>query len=216
MLNRLVLSLALLLPATPALAQGAVTLDFTARASKEQVIQLEPAEGAPVVLSVTEIPKTKEITIPFNVKRTGYFELPKAIPVVSPARINFGPRNPEKGWGLRLARIAAKEGKAEVTMKMGAFSMDPAKEFAPFGEDIKLPKAEKGADGNYVLLLPKALQPGLYAVVGFNGSAGVSLFSKKDGLAWVFEVLQPAAPAPHTAPAAPAPGTAPSTTGTTA
>ena len=213
MSNRLVLSLVLLLPAVPAFAQGTtLSLDFTARASKEQVIQLEPAEGTPVILSVTEIPKTKELTLPFNVKRTGYFELPKAIPAVAPARINFGPRDPEKGWGLRLAHLVAKEGKAEVTMKMGAFSMDPAKEFAPLGEDIKVPKAVKGADGNYVLTLPKALQPGLYAVVGFNGSAGPSLFSKKDGLAWVFEVPQPAASAPAAA-AAPAPIPAPAGTG---
>lgn len=212
--NRLVLSLALLLPAAPAIAQGAaLSLDFTARASKEQVIQLEPAEGAPVILTVTEIPKTKELTLPFNVKRTGYFELPKTLPAVSPARINFGPRDPEKGWGLRLARVAAKEGQAEVTMKMGAFSMDPAKEFAPLGADTKVPKAAKGADGNYVLTLPKTLPPGLYAVVGFNGSAGVSLFSKKDGLAWVFEVPQPAPPAP-TAAATPASAPAPAPTGT--
>lgn len=212
--SRLVLSLVLLLPAVPASAQGTtLSLDFTARASKEQVIQLEPAEGTPVILTITEITKTKELTLPFNVKRTGYFELPKTLPAVSPARINFGPRDPEKGWGLRLARLVAKEGKAEVTMKMGAFSMDPAKEFAPLGEDIKIPKAVKGADGNYVLTLPKALQPGLYAVVGFNGSAGPSLFSKKDGLAWVFEVPQPGAAAP----AAPAPATpvaAPTPTGT--
>lgn len=210
--NRLVLSLALLLPAAPAFAQSTpLSLDFTARASKEQVIQLEPAAGAPVILTVTEIPKTKEVTLPFNVKRTGYFELPKTVPAVAPIRINFGPRDPEKGWGLRLARLAAKDGKAEVTMKMGAFSMDPAKEFAPLGEDVKVPKAVKGADGNYVLTLPRGLQPGLYAVVGFNGSAGVSLFSKKDGLAWVFEV-PPAATTPA-APAAAAPAPAPAGTG---
>lgn len=204
MSNRLVLSLVLLLPIAPAFAQGTtLSLDFTARASKEQVIQLEPATGNPVILTVTEIPKTKELTLPFNVKRTGYFELPKAVPAISPLRINFGPRDPEKGWGLRLARLVAKDGKAEVTMKMGAFSMDPAKDFAPLGEDVKIPKAVKGADGNYLLTLPKELQPGLYAVVGFNGSAGVSLFSKKDGLAWVFEVPQPGAPAP----AAPTPAT---------
>lgn len=208
MTKPLALALAFLACACPAFAQ----FDLTARTSREQRVQLEPSSGKPVEVTPTEIKKTKEVTIPFNVKRTGYFELPTTIPLADPIRINFGTRNPEKGWGLRLARLAPKEGKVEVTMKMGVTSMNTTKEYRPYVEDLKVPEAVKGADGQFVLTLPRALAPGIYAIVGFNGASGPGgLFSTRDGFAWVFEVPLPqtAIPAAPTEPVAAVPAQSP-------
>lgn len=218
MSKRLALGLALLASASPAFAQ----IDLTTRASKDQMVQLESATGTKVDITPTEIKKTKEITIPFNVKRTGFFDLPATIPQADPTKVNFGSRNPEKGWGLRLARLSPKEGKVEVTMKMGVMSMTTTKESQPYAEDIKLPEVLKGGDGAFVLTLPKPLSPGVYAIVGFNGASGPGgLFSTKDGIAWVFEVpspkpadavredpAQPTTPVPTTA-ASPSPVSSP-------
>lgn len=182
----LYMGIASLMISNPGQSQG-LTLDLTSKVSTDQIVRLEMAVGEPIDLKPIVIDKTKEITIPFNVKRTGYFHLPNEIPKGSPLRINFGKMNPEKGWGLRLAKLDPKDGKVEVTMKMGAFSMSTTKEASPYPDETKVPEAPKGTDGSYVLSLPKPLLPGTYAVIGFNGSSG-NFFSKKNGIAWIFEV----------------------------
>ncbi len=170
----------------PSLRAQDLSVDLTARVDAAQILRLEGADGKSVGVPPTAITKTKQVTL-MTVKRTGYFEVPAPLPKAQPSKIHFGPQNPEKGWGLRLARLSPKEGKAEVTMKM-AFSMAPTKEFEPY-PDSKLPEAVKAPDGTYVLTLPKPLAPGVYAVVGFNGSAAsYGGFSKHDGAAWIFEV----------------------------
>ena len=187
-------------PGTPAAALPG-PLDLTSKLSKDQLVVLESTDGCKVSIPPTEINKTKEIKIPFNIKRTGYFDLPSGpIPKANPLKINFGEKNPEKGWGLRLAHLDPKDGKLEVVMKIGAFSMSPAKECQPYSDDGKMPEAVKQSDGSYVLTLPKPLVAGTYAFIGFNGASGSGFigsngfagFSKKDGIAWVFEV--PATP----------------------
>ena len=177
-------------------AQG-VSLDLTAKVDSTQILRLEGPDGTSLDVPPTPIRKTKQVTL-MTVKRTGYFEVPSPLPKAQPSKIWFGHQNPEKGWGLRLARLSPKEGKAEVTMKM-AFSMSPVKEFEAY-QDAKIPEAVKAQDGTYALTLPKPLAPGIYAVVGFNGSAvSYGGYVKHDGAAWIFEVEAPSPqPAPST------------------
>jgi hypothetical protein len=98
---------------------------------------------------------------------------------------------------VRLAKLITAEGKPLLKAKI-VFSLSIDDDCDPFkGSDH--PKAKQDAEGVWVMDLPKALEPGTYALVSATGSKGM-FGVKVDAKARIFQVAAPS-PASAAAPA---------------
>jgi len=205
----LALSLCLLAPGAGLSAQT-VFLDFTTKPKLQEVAILD-AQGNQTIPAEVEPHHTTSMAVPFvGLKVKVWFDLPQDIPTVQPTRLVLGKVDPEKSGGVRLASLVSEEGKAYLKGRI-RMSMSIDEECEPFKE-AERPKAQKNAEGLWVLDLPRPLSPGLYTLVSASG--GVSMFGgpKVNAKARIFRVGEGTAPGQVAAKPQPEPSPATPTT----
>lgn len=190
--------------AIPALHAQSIELNLAKNATTAEVALVD-ARSAQIVPEETIMASASTTMVPFvGIKARIHFK-PKEIPTCSPTRVLLGKTDPEKTGGVRLAKLLNDDQQLTLKAKI-VFSLSIDKDCEPFQGADQL-KAKQGADGIWVLDLPKPLEPGTYALVAATGSKGM-FGTKIDAKARIFSVPAPTAPvAPSIA--VPAPSVAP-------
>lgn len=176
----------------PSLAFAQISLDLTPHATTANV-KLQGADPEPVQpLSVPV--KLSYATYPLvGTKAVCKFEIPEKLPTLRPEKLLFGGINPDKGWGIRLARVEKSEGTGTFRLRLKVFSMAPEKESQPYPTEESLKFEFKGPSEGWILKLPKPLPPGIYVIAAANGSTAPP-FSNLKVEAAAFEVPEATAP----------------------
>ncbi len=208
MRSRIAVVFCLALGSSLALSAQSIGLSIERKADSKG-LRIVGANGIEVSPLLVPVKKTSTLAVPFvGLKVTGTVELPADRPSIPSAeRIVLGTEDPDKGYGLRLVKLAVQEATATFKGRIKLnFTTDD--ESLPY-LDVKVPKPVKDDKGIWSITLAKPLPEGDYAVVALTGT----MLSVK-GDANLFRVGPAAVTAPVAAPAAapvpaPAAGTAP-------
>ena len=139
--------LSMTLAVAPAVASAqSLSFDLTARVSATTLVKVESAGGVSLQLEPVHIDKVKQSMSIGSAKRTVWIKTPAQPVKVSPESLFFGPRDPEKGWGLRLVRLDPKDGEASPEFSLGPFSMKPKEPFLPYPKGTSVPDAVKDSE----------------------------------------------------------------------
>lgn len=202
MRSRTAVIFCLLLGTSLALSAQSLGLSIERKADSKG-LRIQGANGVEVAPLLVPVKKTNTMAVPFvGLKVTGTVDLPVDRPSIPSAeRIVLGTEDPDKGYGLRLVKLAVQEATATFKGRIKLnFTADD--ESLPY-LDVKIPKPVKDDKGIWSITLAKPLPEGDYAVVSLTGT----MLSVK-GDASLFRVGAAPAAAPVTAPAA-APAPAP-------